>query len=100
MFKLLKNINLNNPTPIGICNALIADEIIVYIGRNLPKLDRNITAEICDLDDSTIIPGLIDAHIHKTGGGGESGSDSRVDLVAFPEGHDDPGYSATDAFIR
>ncbi len=36
-----------------------------------------------DLHGSRLIPGLIDAHVHLTGGGGESGPASRVPAVAL-----------------
>jgi len=55
MGKILKNALLDN----RITNILINDERIEYIG------DRTkISEEIIDLDGKTVIPGLIDPHVH------------------------------------
>lgn len=40
-------------------------------------------AEIVDVGGARVIPGLVDAHVHLTGGGGESGPASRVPPVAL-----------------
>ncbi len=52
---LLKNCNLNNQ----IQNILIEDNIISYIGKNIPTCDKEI-----DINNLTVIPGVIDPHVH------------------------------------
>ena len=41
--------------------------------------------DVVDLGGARLIPGLIDSHVHLTGGGGESGPASRVPSVALSE---------------
>ncbi|MCA9680674.1 MAG: beta-aspartyl-peptidase, partial [Myxococcales bacterium] len=43
-----------------------------------PALPDGIDHEEVDLAGATVVPGLVDAHVHVTGGGGEAGYGSRV----------------------
>ncbi|NOZ34480.1 MAG: amidohydrolase family protein [Chlorobi bacterium] len=52
---LLKNCKLNNET----LNILIKDNIFDYIGKNVPDVDTEY-----DLKNLTVIPGVIDPHVH------------------------------------
>jgi len=81
MFKLIKNANVYSPTPLGKCNILVAGERIAYVGPDMPTMDPMLDVEVVDLDGASVVPGLIDAHAHITGGGGESGPSSRVPPV-------------------
>ncbi|MCK0103839.1 beta-aspartyl-peptidase [Pseudohalocynthiibacter sp. F2068] len=85
MLKLIKNANVFNPDPLGLCHILLAGEKIVYIGSDLPDLDSRLGVEILDVTGESVIPGLIDAHAHITGGGGETGPASRVPPVFLSE---------------
>ena len=78
MFTLLQNAHLFSPNNEGIKHILICANKIVYIGSEIPKLDPNFSSETVNLEGAVVIPGLIDAHCHITGGGGESGPASRV----------------------
>ena len=49
--------------------------------NDLPTVDPQLVEEDTDLEGASIGPGLIDCHVHLTGGGGESGPASRVDPV-------------------
>lgn len=81
MFQLIKNANVFSPTPLGIRHILVVDETIAYIGTELPNLDSRLETIVCDAGGATVIPGIIDAHAHITGGGGETGPSSRVPPV-------------------
>ena len=83
MLQLIKNANVFAPEPLGVCHVLVANETIIYIGKELPKLDHFLAFEETDLDGASLVPGFIDAHAHITGGGGETGPASRVPPVAL-----------------
>ncbi len=85
MLKLIKNANLFSPAPQGIVHILVAGEIVVYVGVKQPDLDASLDVEIVDLEGAAVIPGIIDAHAHITGGGGETGPSSRVPPVFLSE---------------
>ncbi len=81
MFQLIKNATVFSPTPLETCHILVVGETIAYLGTELPDMDSRLGVAVCDVGGAVVIPGLIDAHAHITGGGGESGPDSRVPPV-------------------
>jgi beta-aspartyl-dipeptidase (metallo-type) len=83
MISLLRNAELYDPSPRGRRNLLVAGERIVWIGRDIPALDRALGVDEVDLGGRRVIPGLIDGHVHLTGGGGEAGPHTRVPPVAL-----------------
>ena len=80
-FTLLTNLELFTPEPLGRQHLLVAGGRIVWIGERLPQLDPALGVEVRDLGGCRVIPGLIDAHVHLTGGGGEAGYETRVPPV-------------------
>lgn len=62
---------------------MIAAGRIVAIGEALPRPHERYVADEIDLAGRVVIPGLIDAHVHLGGGGGESGYASRVPPVVL-----------------
>lgn len=78
MLRLLLNADLYAPEPRGICHLLIAGGRIAWIGLEPPQLDRSLGADVVDLQGLRLIPGLIDPHVHLTGGGGEAGAHTKV----------------------
>jgi beta-aspartyl-dipeptidase (metallo-type) len=81
MLQLISNANVFAPAPMGVCHILVAGRQIVYIGAAEPELNTPLEVETTDLNGAYVVPGIIDAHAHITGGGGESGPDSRVPPV-------------------
>ena len=78
MITLLRNAELYDPAPQGRRHLLVAGETVVWTGRDLPALDRSLKVEEVDLGGRRVIPGLVDGHVHLTGGGGEAGPETRV----------------------
>jgi beta-aspartyl-dipeptidase (metallo-type) len=79
--RLLTNAELYAPEYRGRSHLLIAGGTVVWIGEEIPALDRRLNVETEDLAGARVIPGLIDAHVHLTGGGGEAGFNTRVPPV-------------------
>jgi beta-aspartyl-dipeptidase (metallo-type) len=53
--------------------VLVCGERIAWIGEQLESLPAVLSVEEIDLEGRRLIPGLIDCHVHLTGGGGETG---------------------------
>lgn len=77
---LLKNAEIYDPARRGRHDLLVGGGSILAIERSIAELP---IGEVVDLAGARVIPGLIDAHVHLTGGGGESGPESRVPSVAL-----------------
>jgi beta-aspartyl-dipeptidase (metallo-type) len=84
---LVRNAEVFAPEALGRSDLLIAGGRVAAIGRDLGP-PRGVACETVDVGGARVVPGLIDAHVHLTGGGGEAGPASRVpplsaaDLVA------------------
>jgi beta-aspartyl-dipeptidase (metallo-type) len=78
MLTLVTNARVYAPTPLGIRHLLIAGGRIVWIGDIVPALPPELGAQTYDVRGQRLIPGLIDAHVHLTGGGGEAGPQTKV----------------------
>ena len=83
MFRLLKNGDVYAPEHIGKADILICNDKIVDIAEHI-DFDYPGT-EVVDLEGRKVIPGVIDQHIHVTGGGGESGFTSKVTEVGLSD---------------
>jgi len=83
MIALLRNAELYDPAPRGRRHLLLAGETVLWVGRDVPALDRSLEVTELDLGGRRVIPGLIDGHVHLTGGGGEAGPETRVPPVAL-----------------
>jgi beta-aspartyl-dipeptidase (metallo-type) len=85
MIQLLRNAELYDPEPRGRVHLLVAGEKLVWIGAAPPALDRTLGVRERDLAGRPVIPGLIDSHVHLTGGGGEAGAHTRVPPLALSQ---------------
>ena len=80
---LIKNARVYNPADLGTKDVLICGEKIEKIADEI--LISEDLVRIIDGTDKIIIPGLIDQHIHITGGGGEGGYTTRVPELKIRE---------------
>lgn len=78
---LIKNIEVYTPESIGIKDVLITNGKITMIEDKIEKFDERI--QIIDGTDKKLIPGLIDSHVHITGGGGEGSFKTRVPEITL-----------------
>ena len=80
---LLKNCDLWSPEYLGRRDVFVAGGKIVAVE---PELAIDFPGlETIDLKGAKLVPGLIDQHIHVTGGGGEGGWQSRCPELVFSE---------------
>lgn len=77
--RLLKNAVVWAPEVLGRCDVLLGDRILAVGAIEAPPPSWNV--EVVDLDGCTLVPGLVDLHVHLTGGGGEGGAETRVPPV-------------------
>ena len=80
--KLIKNIQVYAPEKLGVKDVLISDS-------KIEKIDDHIaypySIETIDGTGCILTPGLIDRHVHITGGGGEAGFISRARPIEVNE---------------
>ncbi|HEX7374000.1 MAG TPA: beta-aspartyl-peptidase [Steroidobacteraceae bacterium] len=82
---LIRNADVYAPRHLGLQTLLVGGGQLLWMGpgsrlQELPAALQSATTVI-DLDGKRVIPGLIDAHVHVTGGGGEAGFRTRVPPV-------------------
>jgi len=70
---LIKNADIFAPEAIGIAYLLLGGGKILHIGHGSPDIDESLLGATIDLEGAPAGPGLIDCHVHVTGGGGEDG---------------------------
>lgn len=76
MFTLIRGVDVYAPEALGINDILICGKKIVSIA---PHIDFNWDGlKVIEASGKKAIPGLIDQHVHVTGGGGEGSFKSRV----------------------
>jgi len=78
---LIKNADIFTPEAIGVGYLLLGGGKILHIGHGKPDIDASWIDEIVDVDGAPLGPGLIDCHVHITGGGGEDGFSTQAPPV-------------------
>ncbi|HYE11979.1 MAG TPA: beta-aspartyl-peptidase [Patescibacteria group bacterium] len=78
MFKLIRNIEVYNPTPLGRMDILTCHDKIIKLSENIDFPSDLFNTEIIDGTDYKAVPGFIDQHVHFIGGGGEGGPATRT----------------------
>lgn len=82
LLQLLRGAELHAPEALGRRDVLLADGKVAAIAESLPAVPF---AEEHDLRGLRLIPGLMDAHVHLVGGGGEAGPSTRVPPVGLTQ---------------
>ncbi|PRP92456.1 Isoaspartyl dipeptidase [Enhygromyxa salina] len=88
MLTLLRDADLYAPAPLGRRDLLIAGSHIVALSERdaaLEALPASLRVDEHDCAGRRVVPGLVDAHVHVTGGGGEGGFPSRVPPLTLTE---------------
>jgi beta-aspartyl-dipeptidase (metallo-type) len=82
---LIRNADVYAPCPLGLQDLLVGGGRVLWMGPggDLPSLPAALhsTTIALDLEGRRLVPGLIDGHVHVTGGGGEAGFRTRVPTV-------------------
>ncbi|UCZ55353.1 beta-aspartyl-peptidase [Bacillus shivajii] len=78
MLKLIKNGEVYAPNYLGTKDILIANQKIAAIDDNIEITADGKHLEVIDAKNMVVSPGLIDGHVHITGGGGEGSFKTRT----------------------
>ncbi len=78
---LLKNADLYAPEHVGRSDVLLGGGKILAVSKGLDFRVEGL--EVYDLEGKILAPGLIDQHVHITGGGGEAGYHSRTPEITL-----------------
>lgn len=78
MLKLWKNCDVYAPAHLGRRDLLILGDKIWKMEPDLSRWEALPETEVFDLHGAVVCPGLVDLHVHVTGGGGEQGPASRT----------------------
>jgi beta-aspartyl-dipeptidase (metallo-type) len=81
MFKLIKNVDIYSPSPLGKMDILICNDKIIKLASNIDFPLNQFATEVLDGTDYIAVPGFIDQHVHFIGGGGEGGPVTRTPEV-------------------
>jgi len=82
LLQVLRGAELHAPEPLGRMDVLLAGGTIAALAPELPAIPL---AQEHDLRGLRLVPGLIDAHVHLVGGGGEAGPSTRVPPVTLTQ---------------
>ena len=80
MLTLLRHADVYAPERLGLRDVLVAGERIAGIAERI-EAPAGLPVEVVDLEGRRILPGLVDPHVHVTGGGGEAGAATKVPPV-------------------
>jgi beta-aspartyl-dipeptidase (metallo-type) len=75
---LLRDADVFAPEHLGRRQLLLGAGRVLWMGAAEDEAPRGLPMEVVDLEGRRLLPGLIDGHVHVTGGGGEGGFATRV----------------------
>ncbi len=82
MLTLLLDADVYAPAPLGRRHVLVAGGRVVSVTGDRPEI-RGVAVDTVDLGGRRVVPGLVDAHVHVTGGGGEAGPETAAPAPAL-----------------
>ncbi|HWQ58992.1 MAG TPA: beta-aspartyl-peptidase, partial [Clostridia bacterium] len=85
MLKLWKNCDVYAPARLGRRDILVLGDKIHLVEPDLSSWEALPGVETLDLNGAAVCPGIVDMHVHVTGGGGEQGPTSRVPEIRMSE---------------
>jgi len=77
MLTLFKNAQTYSPQYLGTKDILVGGKSILAVADHIEP-PQGVECQIVDCSGLWLVPGLIDSHVHITGGGGEGGPASRM----------------------
>ena len=80
---LIKNAEVYAPEHLGRKDVLVCNEKIECVEDSISELP--VECEVMDAEGRMLIPGLIDQHVHVTGGGGEGSFHTRTPELEVSE---------------
>jgi len=83
MLTLIKGAEVYAPEKLGKKDVLLAGGKIELIDDNIDIVPGGVDVKVVDGSSMTLIPGIIDQHVHLIGGGGENGFSSRTPEVTL-----------------
>ncbi len=81
---VIQNAHLYSPEDMGIRDVLIGGGTILKVAEHLPA-EPAYGVEVIDGAGKILMPGLIDAHVHILGGGGEGGAKTRTPEIMLTD---------------
>lgn len=87
MLTLIKNGEILSPEPLGRRSILFAGNEVLQVGEinEAAFASAGIEIDVIDADGAYVIPGLLDPHVHFTGGGGEGGFATRTPEIQISD---------------
>jgi len=73
------------PRPLGVCDLFIAGGRIEAITEPGTIETRGLDVQVIEAEGKSVLPGLIDPHVHILGGGGEGGPATRAPEIAVED---------------
>jgi beta-aspartyl-dipeptidase (metallo-type) len=81
---LIRNAVVYAPDPIGKKDILVGGKSILAISAKI-DIPKGLDVEIFDAEGLSLVPGLIDNHVHIAGAGGEGGPSTRTPELALSD---------------
>ena len=85
MLTLIKNADIYAPESIGVGYLLLGGGKVLRVGYGSPDVDTSWIGETINMRGAPVGPGLIDCHVHVTGGGGEDGFSTQAPPVPLTQ---------------
>lgn len=80
---LVKGANVYAPKPLGVKDVLLAGRQIIAVADDLSLHGCPLPVHTVDAKGLNMFPGLIDQHVHMSGGGGEGGFHYRTPVISL-----------------